>query len=305
MTDAVPILEDETGFDRLLGFTLPDRHARGRIVRLGPVLEEILAAHDYPPAIKGLLAEALLLTALIGGLLKHDGSQLTMQAQAEGAIVSLLVCDYREGELRGYAQFDAERVARLGGNPSLKALFGSKRAEAYLAITFDLAASGERYQGIVPLEGNSLGQACEAYFARSEQVPTLIRLGVRCDGEECVAGGLLVQHLADGEEGRERLHVRLDHPEWEHVAALAGSTKHDELVDPGLSLDALLWRLFHEEHVRVLQGARIARGCRCSIEHYEKVLARFPEEDRADMRDENGRIVVDCAFCSRLFAIEL
>src|SRR5690606_32372022 len=88
VTDAVPILEDETGFDRLLGFTLPDRHARGRIVRLGPVLEEILAAHDYPPAIKGLLAEALLLTALIGGLLKHEGSQLTMQAQAEGATVS-------------------------------------------------------------------------------------------------------------------------------------------------------------------------------------------------------------------------
>jgi molecular chaperone Hsp33 len=305
VTDAVPILEDETGFDRLLGFTLPDRHARGRAVRLGPVLEEILAAHDYPPAIKGLLAEALLLTALIGGLLKHEGSQLTMQAQAEGAAVSLLVCDYREGELRGYAQFDAERLAGLGGNPSLEALFGSASGEGYLAITFDLAASGERYQGIVPLEGSSLGQACEAYFARSEQVPTLIRLGVRCDGDSCIAGGLLVQHLADGEEGRERLHVRMDHPDWEHVAALAGSTRHDELVDPGLSLDALLWRLFHEEQVRVLQGACVTRGCRCTIEHYEKVLARFPEEDRADMRDENGRILVDCAFCSRQFAIEL
>jgi molecular chaperone Hsp33 len=305
VTDAVPILEDETGFDRLLGFTLPDRHARGRAVRLGPVLEEILAAHDYPPAIKDLLAEALLLTALIGGLLKHEGSQLTMQAQAEGAAVSLLVCDYREGELRGYAQFDAERLAGLGGNPSLEALFGSASGEGYLAITFDLAASGERYQGIVPLEGSSLGQACEAYFARSEQVPTLIRLGVRCDGDSCIAGGLLVQHLADGEEGRERLHVRMDHPDWEHVAALAGSTRHDELVDPGLSLDALLWRLFHEEQVRVLQGARLSRGCRCTIEHYEKVLARFPEEDRADMRDEHGRIVVDCAFCSRQFSITL
>jgi molecular chaperone Hsp33 len=305
VTDAVPILEDETGFDRLLGFTLPDRHARGRIVRLGPVLEDILAAHDSPPAIKGLLAEALLLTALSGGLLKHEGSQLTMQAQAEGAAVSLLVCDYREGELRGYAQFDADRVAALGGNPALEALFGSASGEGYLAITFDLAASGERYQGIVPLEGGSLGEACEAYFARSEQVPTLIRLGVRCDGDACIAGGLLVQHLADGEEGRERLHVRMDHPEWQHVALLAGSTRHAELVDPGLSLDALLWRLFHEEQVRVLQGARISRGCRCTIEHYEKVLARFPEADRADMRDENGVIVVDCAFCSRQFGITL
>lgn len=306
MNEAVPILEDETGFDRLLGFTLPDRHARGRAVRLGPVLDEILAAHAYPPAIKGLLAEALVLTALIGGLLKHEGSQLTMQAQAEGAVVSLLVCDYRSGELRGHAQFDAARLAELGGNPSLEALFGSDSGEGYLAITFDLAASGERYQGIVPLEGTSLGEACAAYFVRSEQVPTLIRLGVRSEGGLCVAGGLLVQHLAEGEDGRERLHVRMDYPEWEHVAMLAGTAKHDELVDPGLSLDALLWRLFHEEReVRVLQGARISRGCRCTIEHYEQVLARFPEEDRADMRDENGRIVVDCAFCSRLFAIEI
>ena len=306
MTEAVPILEDETGFDRLLGFTLPDRHARGRAVRLGPVLEEILSAHAYPPPVKALLAEALVLTALLGGLLKDEGSQLTMQAQAEGGVVSLLVCDFREGQLRGYAQFDAERLGMLGANPSLAALFGSKRSKGHLGITFDLAATGQRYQGIVPLEGASLARACEAYFAQSEQVPTLIRVGIRSGGEHCVAGGLLVQHLADGEEGRERLHVRMDHPEWEHVAVLAGSTKHDELVDPSLSLEAIVWRLFHEEReVRVEKGARLSRGCRCSIEHYEKVLARFPEEDRAEMRDDSGKIVVDCAFCSRLFAIEL
>lgn len=306
MTQAVPILEDETGFDRLLGFTLPDRHARGRMVRLGPVLDEILSAHAYPPAIKGLLAEALVLAALLGGLLKDAGSQLTMQAQADGGIVSLLVCDYREGELRGYAQFDAERLGRLGSNPSLHALFGAKGSGGHLAITFDLAATGQRYQGIVPLEGASLAEACEAYFAQSEQVPTLIRLGIHADGGHCVAGGLLVQHLADGEEGRERLHVRMDHPEWEHVAVLAGSTRHDELVDPVLSLEAIAWRLFHEEReVRVEKGAALSRGCRCSIDHYRKVLSRFPEEDRAEMRNDAGKIVVDCAFCSRLFEIEL
>jgi molecular chaperone Hsp33 len=295
---AIP--EGETGFDRLLGFTLPDRNARGRIVRLGPVLERILAAHDYPAPVKGLLAEALVLTALIGGLLKQRGSQLTMQAQAQGGALSLLVCDYREGELRGYAEFDAERLAGLGANPALGALFG----EGSLAITFDLAASGQRYQGIVPLEGASLGEACEAYFARSEQVPTLIRLGVRSNGAKCIAGGLLVQHLAEAEAGRDRLHVRMDHPEWEHVAVLAGSARHEELVDPALSLEALVWRLFHEEReVRVEPGAQLARGCRCSVEHYRQVLARFPEEDLAEMRDEAGRIVVDCAFCSRDFVI--
>ena len=306
MTESVPILEDGTGFDRLLGFTLPDRHARGRAVRLGPVLEEILSAHSYPPAVKGLLAEALVLTALLGGLLKDHGSQLTMQAQAEGGIVSLLVCDYREGQVRGYAQFDAERLARLGSNPSLGALFGANKTGARLAITFDLAATGQRYQGIVPLEGASLAEACESYFIQSEQVPTLIRLGVHADGERCVAGGLLVQHLPDGEEGRERLHARMDHPEWEHVAILAGSTRHDELVDPTLSLEEIVWRLFHEEReVRVEKGAHLRRGCRCSVEHYERVLARFPEDELAEMRDDAGKILVDCAFCSRLFEINL
>lgn len=298
----IPILEDETGFDRLLAFTLPDRDARGRVVRLGPVLDEVLSAHTYPPAIKCLLAEALVLAALLGSLLKEDGSQITMQAQSQGGIVSLLVCDYRGGELRGYAQFDEEGVARLGANPSLGALFG----EGYLAITFDLAATEQRYQGIVPLEGASLAEACESYFAQSEQVPTLIRAAVRSSGESCIAGGLLVQHLPEGEEGRERLHVQLDHPEWEHVAVMAGSTKHDELTDPTLSLEALVWRLFHEEReVRVEKGARLSRGCRCTVEHYQKVLARFPEGERAEMRNEEGKIVVDCAFCSRLFNIEL
>lgn len=291
----------ETYQDRLLNFTIPDRHARGRIVRLDGAVNTILAAHDYPRSIKHLLAEALVLTAMLGSLTKGDGSQLTMQAQTDGGIVSLLVCDFREGELRGYVQYDAGRLAMLGANPSLKALFG----QGYLAITFDLAATGQRYQGIVPLEGASLAEACEHYFAQSEQVPTLIRTAVRVSGEGCVAGGLLVQHLAEGEEGRERLHVRMDHPEWEHIAILASSVKHEELVGTGLSLEALIWRLFHEEReVRVNPGAGLTRGCRCSVSHFEEVLACFPPEDRADMRDENGIIMVDCAFCSRLFPIQ-
>jgi len=237
----------------------------------------------------------------MGALLKDDGSQLTLQAQADDGVVELLVCDYRSGELRGYARHDEERFAKLGPSPTLQELFG----EGFLAITFDLAATGQRYQGVVPLEGASLSHAVERYFAQSEQVPTLIRTGVRGGHGGIIAGGLLVQHLAEGEEGRERLHVRMDHPEWEHVAALAATLTQDELVDPELSLEALAWRLFHEEReVRVLRGDDVTRGCRCSIVHFEEVLARFPKEDRNDMRDENGIIRVDCAFCSREFLIE-
>ena len=296
--------DGETGFDRVLAFSIPERDARGRAVRLGPVLDKVLSAHDYPTAIRHLLAEALVLTALIGSLLKEDDGQLTIQAQtqneAEG-IVDLLVCDYRGGELRGYVRHDAERLAALQTFPSLHALFGK---QAYLALTFDLAVTQQRYQGIVPLDGESLAEACQSYFARSEQIPTLIRTGIRWDGQHSIAGGLLVQHLPEGEEGRERLHVQMDHPQWEHVAALAGSTRKDELVDPALSLEALVWRLFHDEsEVRVDPLPPLSRGCRCTTEYYASVLSRFPEAERDDMRGEDGMISVDCAFCSRVFKI--
>ncbi len=292
----------ETGFDQLLGFTVPVHDARGRVVRLGPVLEQVLAAHNYPPVIRDLLAEALVLVALVGGLLKDANGQLTMQAHTDGGAVELLVCDYRGGELRGYARHDAERLAGLGPHPSLFALFG----RGYLAITFDLASTGQRYQGIVPLEGDSLAEACQAYFRQSEQVPTLIRVGLRCSDNACSAGGVLVQHLPEGEDGRERLHTRMDHPAWEHVAALAGSVRAHELSDPMLSLEAMVWRLFHAEpEVRIDPGPRLTRGCRCTEAYYRTVLARFPASELAEMRDETGRIVIDCAFCSRLFPIAM
>lgn len=291
----------ETFSGRTLGFTIPSRDTRGRVVRLDTTLDEILGAHDYPAPITHLLAEALVLVTLMGSLLKDDGSQVTMQAQTEAGAVNLLVCDYRSGELRGYVDFDDEKLAELGANPSLFALFG----KGYLAITFDVGQGKGRYQGIVPLEGETLAEACEVYFFQSEQVPTLIRTAVRSGGGKSLAAGMLIQHLPDGEEGRERLHARLDHPEWEHVAILGGTVKHEELLDPELSLEAIVWRLFHEEEeVRIEGGASIERGCRCSVEHYQEVLAKFPEADRAEMRDEAGKIVVDCAFCSRKFPIE-
>lgn len=299
MTDTTEIAE--TYSDALMGFTLPGRSARGRMVRLDGVLEQVLSAHDYPPPITHLLGEALVLVTLMGGLLKGDQAQMTMQAQTNGGIVSLLVCDYRDGAVRGYADFDGERLAKLGANPSLAALFG----EGYLGITFETEGR-QRYQGIVPLEGDNLAAACEAYFNQSEQIPTLIRLASRAGGGGRTAAGLIIQHLPEGEEGRERLHVRMDHPDWEHVVALAGTTSHDELLDPALSLEAIAWRLFHEEEeVRVQAGAAVSRGCRCSSAHYEAVIARFPPEEQADMRGPDGIIAVDCAFCSRTFALEI
>ncbi|MBA3941680.1 MAG: molecular chaperone Hsp33 [Sphingopyxis sp.] len=292
----------ETWFDQPLVFTIAARHIRGRLVRLGPTLNTILGAHSYPPVAEKLLAEALVLTVLLGSTLKAEGGQMTLQAQTGGGPVELLVCDYRGGELRGYLKFDAERLAEVGPDPTLFALFG----EGFLAITFDQETTGERYQGIVPLEGSSIGDAAEHYFEQSEQIPSLIKLAARHDAEAgCVAGGLLLQHLPEGEVGRDRLHVRHDHPEWEHARTIAATLKAEELTDPAHSLETLAWRLFHEDEVRVEPGTFVSRGCRCSTDYFAGVLAQFPEGERQDMADEAGNIVVDCAFCSRLFPIPL
>ncbi len=298
--------QPETFGDQPLRFSLPDRHARGRLVRLDAVLNEILAAHAYPPLIEKTLAEALILTALLGASLKQADGQLTLQAQTNKGAIRLLACDYKDGALRGYVQFDAAKVAALPPDSTLFGLFGT----GYLAITFDRALpvgeGGGRYQGIVPLEGASLAEAAEHYFVQSEQIPTVIRVGVHHVGDRCVAGGLLVQHLPEGEEGRERLHVRLDHPEWEHVLVLSSTTGADELCDPALPLEEIVWRLFHEEdEVLVEKGTALTRGCRCDLAHIRDVIAKFPPEDRADMADDAGEIVVDCEFCSRRFPISL
>jgi len=295
----MPTIELNT--DVALGVAIPSRDARGRVARLGPVVDSILASHDYPPAIENLLAEALTLTALLGSLLKEPRGQLTLQAQTGGGIVDLLVCDYLGGELRGYVRHDPERLAAASGEPTLKEMFGN----GYLAITFDQPLADERYQGIVPLEGRNLGEAAQSYFAQSEQIPSLVRLAAEKRDGHWAAGGLLLQHLPEGEEGRERLHTRLDHPDWPHVAILGGSVKAEELTDPGLPLDDLIWRLFHDEdEIRTLSAVRLIRGCRCDPDYVRSVIARFPADEREAMVGDDGLIRVDCAFCSSSFAIE-
>ena len=291
----------ELNTDVALGVAIPSRNARGRIARLGPAVDAVLGSHNYPPVVETLLAEALTLTALLGSLLKEPQGQLTLQAQTEGGAIDLLVCDYLGGELRGYVRSDADKLAGLPAAPTLQELFG----KGYLAITFDQPVADERYQGIVPLEGKNLGDAAQSYFAQSEQIPSLVRLAAEKRDGHWSAGGLLLQHIPEGEEGRERLHTRLDHPDWPHVAILGGSVKAEELTDPVLPLDDLIWRLFHDEdEVRTLGAVKLSRGCRCDPAYVRSVIARFPPDERQAMVGEDGLITVDCAFCSSSFAIE-
>ena len=285
--------------DRSLGFSVAARNVRGQMVRLDAALNAVLAAHDYPAPLARLLAEALTVTALLGATLRRDDGQLTLQAQAKHGAVNLLVCDYRAGAIRGYLSFDPDAVITEG--QTLDALFG----DGHLAITLDQTAASERYQGIVPLEGASIAEAIEGYFANSEQLPTLIKVGVSGDAATgWIAGGLLVQHLARRELGGERLDVVDLHPDWQHIATLADTTRVAELTDPALFAESLLWRLFHEEEIRITEGATPARGCRCNPTHIRDVIESFPETERANMRGDDGMIGVDCKFCARVWRIE-
>lgn len=293
--------------DRSLGFTLPARNVRGRVVRLDAALDTILAAHAYPEPIGKLLAEALVLTAVLGSLLRgEEGGQLTLQARGEGGPCSLLVADYREGELRGYAALDLDRRFPAADHETLAGFFG----KGHLAITLDQTASAERYQGIVELGDTTLEAAASNYFAQSEQLPTLIRLAAARDAQgHWSAGGLLVQQLSRQELGGERLHAeRADEQraaDQQHVAALAGTLSDTELTDTRLSLETLLWRLFHEEEVHIFPPELLSRGCRCSVEHITRVLGQFSDEERGKMRREDGLVAVDCEFCARQFLLDV
>lgn len=289
--------------DAALGFTVAARNVRGQLVRLDTPLNAILAAHDYPAPLARLLAEALVLTALLGATLRpeaaHDSAQLTLQVQSTGGVVDLLVCDWQAGAIRGYLRHDAMRPPVAGMD--LAALFG----EGHLAITYSSPLLAERFQGIVPLAGSTLAHAVEGYFIHSEQLPTLVRIGVGGDAASgWRGGGLLIQHLARTEIGGPRLDVAAPHPDWEHIATLAATITDAELTDPLLSPEELLWRLFHEETVRLLAAPLPTRGCRCSAQHIQSVLDRFSIKDRNEMRGEDGTIRVDCAFCARTFVIE-
>ncbi|AEI37698.1 MAG: Hsp33 family molecular chaperone HslO [Zymomonas mobilis subsp. pomaceae] len=294
-----PLDSPSNSLDRYLSFTLPALDARGRIVRLNTVLDEILSYHSYPLAIARFLAEALTLTALLGSLLEGDESQLTLQIRAEGGILDLLVCDYRNGVLRGYLNFDRDKVENLEMNASLKEVVG----EGYLAIIFDQAITKERYQGIVALTGDSLTAAVENYFVQSEQIPTLARVAIQPPkaAQGWIAGGILLQHLPKNEVEGERLtHTGLDNPAWDHVSALGQTIKPEELTESALSCEDIIWRLFHEEKpIRITETKALSTACRCGEAHFKEIIMRFPEEQRLEMGDENGLIQIDCEFCGR------
>ena len=282
--------------DMVAAFQIETQPARGRIVRLGAVVDEILTRHAYPEPVANLLGEACALAALVGASLKFEG-RLIVQAQGKGP-VSYVVCDYdTAGSLRGYCRFDAEKVAEVSTGfvlPGAKTLLG----EGLFMMTIDPNDAKDRYQGVTAIEGETLALCAEQYFAQSEQVPTRVRLAVSKVGDAWRAGGALVQMIAP-DEARGATQEG-----WEHVQILFETLGEDELVDPELAPETLLYRLFHEDGVRLFPKKPLSAFCRCSQERVEGMLASFPMEDREGMLEPDGKIHVTCEYCSRDYAIE-
>lgn len=294
--------------DVVLPFAVTPLDVRGRVVRFGPAIDHILTQHHYPDAVSRLVGEAAALTALLGSSLKIDG-RFQLQTRTDGA-VDMLVVDYDAPDrIRAFARYDADTLVATGKRKSPAELLG----KGHLALTIDQGPDMSRYQGVVPLEGQGLEAAAHQYFVQSEQIPTLIRLAVAQnvtgEGSRWRAGGIVVQFLPESEDRRRQgdLHPGDAPPDhvpdtredesWSEAKALAQTVEDHELVDPTLSSERLLYRLFHERGVTVFEPQAIRDACRCSQERVESMLRSFSAEERRDMVGEDGRIGVTCEFC--------
>ncbi len=308
MTKTPIVINDPEGSrdNEVRPFSIDEMDVRGRAVRLGTVVDQILRAHDYPDPVAKILGELLVLTAMLGSAMKYEGI-VTLQSKSDGPI-PMMVADFASngaggGVLRGYTEIDQVKLSHYGKNPSFGGLVGNK--SGYLALTIDQGEDMERYQGIVDLKGTSLSDVARNYFTDSEQTPTEISLNCGRDpiSGHWRAGGIMVQHLARGEEGQERILERDTAEEWERARVLMLSVKTEELVDPQLDLDQLLFRLYHEDGVRVYDASRMEKGCRCSREKLETTLKGFSAED-IDHAVKDGKIEANCQFCNTTYEFD-
>lgn len=286
--------------DLAAAFQIEGWPVRGRLVRLGETIDAILSAHAYPEPVAALLGEACALAALVGSSLKFEG-RLIVQAQGDGP-VRYVVADYdTEGHLRGYCRFDPEEVEAASqgfARPGAKTLLG----QGVFVMTLDRGPDFERTQGITPIEGESLSLAAEHYFQQSEQIPTKVRLAVgsveTVAGRQWRAGGALIQLIA-GDDARGSTE-----DVWERSRALFQTLADDELIDPTITPETLLFRLFHEDGVRLEDARPLKAQCRCSRDRISAVLASFGEAERADMVEADGKIRVTCEYCATVYELE-
>ncbi len=297
--------------DAVQTFALESSGIRGDLVRLGDSLDRIVSRHDYPTALAALIGEMLALTAMQSSLMKYDGI-FTLQTKGDGPVKMMVADATSEGHLRGYAGFDAERLetalARHGASGGAGPLaIADILGGGYLAFTVDQGEHTERYQGIVELTGHSLSDCLQHYFKQSEQIRCgLIVAAAHVDGA-WRAGGLILQRVPDqGGSGR-KSHEDLgaapledsdEAEDWRRAMILQASCTPGELLDWDLPINDLLFRLFHEEGVRVFQRRPLVARCRCSRGRLEETLRSLPRAEVEDCKID-GEVVMSCQFCNQ------
>lgn len=306
MNEQLRDVSDVARDDIVTPYTVEPLFTRGRVARLGSTLDAILKRHDYPPAVNKAVAEAATLAVLLGASLKEEG-RFQLQTQSDGPISMILVDFDAPSNLRALARYDAAKVEAARG--------GDLLGKGYLAFTIEPDGLASRYQGVVELDGHGLQSAADQYFLRSEQIPTLVRIAVgqilEASGPSWRAGGLIAQFLPESEERRRQSdlhpgdapegHETHDIPEdeaWIEAKSHAATTEDHELLDPTLSSERLLYRLFHERGVRVFAPQRLADVCRCSADRIDSMLQSFQPAERQAMVGDDGMIGVTCEFCS-------
>lgn len=281
----------EAGDDLIQPFQIEAPGLRGRLVRLGPAVDQVLNLHDYPAPVANLLAEALALSAALAAALKYEGI-FTLQAKGDGPVKMLIADMTSDGDLRGYAEIDgglpkAEEIARS----PVPRLIGP----GYLSFTVDQGRHTERYQGVVELIGATLSDCVHHYFEQSEQFAAVVKLAAGCGPDGLWrAGALMLQRLPDedapgGDDSREEA--------WRKSVILMSSAGQNELLDPDLAPEALLYRLFHEDGVRVYKTQKLTFACRCSRDRVSRILASLPRGEIDEMTVD-GKVTVTCQFCN-------
>ncbi|HYL34204.1 MAG TPA: Hsp33 family molecular chaperone [Stellaceae bacterium] len=296
-------MPDRTADDIVQPFQVDPFRLRGRLVRLGPVLDRILTRHDYPAPVATLLGEAIALAISLSGALKYDGV-FTLQTKGDGPI-RLLVADVTTaGAVRGYAQFDAARLAQL--DPDSELSVPRMLGAGYLALTVDQGEHTERYQGIVALEGASLAECVHHYFRQSEQVEAGIKVAVGqrpgADGRpQWRAGTLMIERLPKNDSAAAAREA--EDEGWRRAMVLMATSTSNELLDAKLAPETLLFRLFHEDGVRVYRPHALTAQCRCSRGRVERMLTALPPRDLVELTVD-GKLVVTCEFCNATYSFD-
>ncbi len=306
-----PVNTDEFSGNMIRPFQLETSSLRGRIVRFNTVLDDILKPHDYPEAVSQLLGETITLCSLLSSMLKFDGI-FTLQISGDGPI-SMLVADVtNEGDIRGCASFNQDRLDIVtkqlsafsddvgeGSDNLLAQLLG----KGYIAFTVDQEDNTDRYQGIVELKGNSLVECVQHYFTQSEQINTGIRMAVGKRNGEWRSAGLMLQHMPH-DDGMNEAQISNEHEDdWRRSMILMQSCKDDELLAPDLNSHTILLRLFHEEGIRVFPPTSLQHQCRCSEQKVKNVFGMMSEEERDEMVID-GMITLTCEFCSKDYELD-